>query len=98
MLDDSKKWQEVKIRKPNQEICNSLQNIIIDFSEISASKALEKLILNYPVQKDKFEKLQSNSQRQAQVIKELEIELANQKKLVADIRNSFKVFSNFISD
>ena len=79
MIDDSKVWQEVKIRKPSQEICNSLQNIITDFSEISASKALEKLILNYPVQKAKIDKLLSSEQQQIQKIRELEKELANQK-------------------
>ena len=98
MIDDSKVWQEVKIRKPSQEICNSLQNIITDFSEISASKALEKLILNYPVQKAKIDKLLSSEQQQIQKIRELEKELANQKKLVDDIRNSYKVFSNLLFD
>jgi len=54
VLNEPKTWSEIKLRKPSAEICDTMQFIISEFSEISASKALEKLILNYPRQKKKF--------------------------------------------
>jgi len=37
---ESKTWQEIKLRKPSQQICDTMQSVINNFSEISASKAL----------------------------------------------------------
>ena len=97
-LNESKTWQEIKIRKPNQEICDTMQFVIADFSEISASKALEKLILNYPRQKDKIETLEATSREQKQQIRKLEYELAEQKRLIASIRQTYKQFTSLLSE
>jgi len=95
---ESKIWQEIKIRKPSQELCETMQYVIADFSEISASKALEKLILNYPRQKTKIEGLEASALEQRQKIKQLEFELSEQKKVVSAIRQSYKQFSDLLSD
>lgn len=70
-----------------------MQFVIADFSEISASKALEKLIVNYPRQKTKIEGLEASALEQRQKIKQLEMELAEQKKLISTIRQSYKQFT-----
>lgn len=96
MLDDlnePKTWSEIKLRKPSPEICDTMQYIISDFSEISASKALEKLILNYPKQKERVQALEASGREQRQQIGQLETELAEQKKLVSAIRQSYKNFT-----
>jgi len=98
LINETKTWQEIKLRKPNQEICESMQVIISDFSEISASKALEKLILNYPRQKSRIKDLEETERIQKQQIRQLEMELANQKKLIADIRKSYKNLTALLSD
>ena len=98
LINETKTWQEIKLRKPKQEVCESMQFIISEFSEISASKALEKLILNYPQQKARIKNLEETERAQKQQIRQLEMELANQKKLVADIRQSFKNFTALLSD
>lgn len=98
IITEAKTWQEIKLRKPNQEICDTMQIVISDFSEISASKALEKLILNYPRQKARIQDLEETERVQKQQIRQLELELAKQKKLVADIRQSFKSFTALLSD
>lgn len=98
LINETKTWQEIKLRKPNQEICESMHVIISDFSEISASKALEKLILNYPRQKSRIKDLEETERIQKQQIRQLEMELANQKKLIADIRKSYKNLTALLSD
>lgn len=93
-----KTWQEIKLRKPSHEICDTMQFVITDFSEISASKALEKLILNYPRQKDKIQAMEATEREQRQQIRKLENELAEQKRLVSSIRQSYKQFTALLSD
>lgn len=98
VLNEPKTWSEIKLRKPSAEICDTMQFIISDFSEISASKALEKLILNYPKQKERIQALEASGREQRQWISQLEAELAEQKKLVAAIRQSYKNFTALLSD
>jgi len=75
-----------------------MQFIISDFSEISASKALEKLIVNYPKQKERIQALEASGKEQRQRISQLEAELAEQKKLVAAVRQSYNNFIALLSD
>lgn len=42
VLNEPKTWSEIKLRKPSAEICDTMQFIISDFSEISGSKAIEE--------------------------------------------------------
>lgn len=98
VLNEPKTWSEIKLRKPSAEICDTMQFIISDFSEISASKALEKLILNYPKQKERVQALKASGREQRQRIGQLEAELAEQKKLVAAIRQTYKSFTALLSE
>lgn len=98
VLNEPKTWSEKKLRKPSTEICDTMQFIISDFSEKSASKALEKLILNYPKQKERIQALEASGREQRQQIAQLEFEIAEQKKLVAAIRHSYKNFTALLSD
>lgn len=97
VLNEPKTWSEIKLRKPSAEICHIMQFVISDFSEISASKALEKLIVNYPKQKERIQALEASGKEQRQRISQLEAELAEQKKLVAAIRQSYKNFTALLS-
>jgi archaellum biogenesis protein FlaJ (TadC family) len=97
-LTEAKTWQEIKLRNPSQEICDTMQFVITDFAEISASKALQKLILNYPVQKNRIETLEETSRDQKQQIRKLEYELAEQKRLISSIRQSYKQFTALLSE
>ncbi len=96
VLNEPKTWSEMKLRKPSTEICNTMQLIISDFSEISASKALEKLILNYPKQKERIQALEASERDQRQRISRLEADLVEQRKLVAAIRQSYKSFIDLL--
>jgi uncharacterized coiled-coil protein SlyX len=98
VLNEPKTWSEIKLRRPSAEICDTMQFIISDFSEISASKALEKLIVNYPKQKERIQALEASGKEQRQRISQLEAELAEQKKLVAAIRQSYNNFTALLSD
>lgn len=98
VLNEPKTWSEIKLRKPSAEICDTMKFIISDFSEISASKALEKLIVNYPKQKERIQGLEASGREQRQRICQLEAELIEQKKLVAAIRQSYKNFTALLSD
>lgn len=98
VLNEPKTWSEIKLRKPSAEICDTMQFIISDFSEISASKALEKLILNYPKHKERIQALEASAREQRQRIAQLEFEIAEQKKLVSAIRQSYKNFTALLSD
>lgn len=98
VLNEPKTWSEIKLRKPSSEICDTMQVIISDFSEISASKALEKLILNYPKQKERVQAMEASGREQRQRIGQLEAELAEQKKLVAAIRQTYKSFTALLSE
>jgi len=97
VLNEPKTWSEIKLRKPSAEICDTMQFIISDFSEISASKALEKLILNYPKHKERIQALEASAREQRQRIAQLEFEIAEQKKLVSAIRQSYKNFTALLS-
>lgn len=79
VLNEPKTWSEIKLRKPSAEICDTMQFIISDFSEISASKALEKLIVNYPKQKERIQALEVLGKEQRQRVSQLEAELDEQK-------------------
>lgn len=98
VLNEPKTWSEIKLRNPSQEICDTMQLVINDFSEISASKALQKLILNYPIQKKRIETLEETGRDQKQQIRKLENELAEQKRLISSIRQSYKQFTALLSD
>lgn len=98
VLNEPKTWSEIKLRKPSAEICDTMQFIISDFSELSASKALEKLILNYPKQKERIQALEASGREQRQRISQLEAEFAEQKKLVAAIRHSYSSFTALLSE
>jgi wobble nucleotide-excising tRNase len=97
-LTEAKSWQEIKLRNPSQDICDTMQFVIADFKEISASKALQKLILNYPVQKKRIEDLEQTGRDQKNQIRKLEYELAEQKRLIASIRQSYKQFTSLLSE
>ena len=94
---ENKTWSEIKLRKPSQEICDNMQLIMSDFSEISASKALERLIVSYPNHQMKISDLESYNAELKSKVWNLENQIKEKNRIIESIRQAYKCFTDLIS-
>lgn len=95
--NEIKTWTEIKLRNPRPHTCEQVNIMMGHMRELSASKAVERLIDNYSRDKNNLKEAQEKILALNNIIRNTEAKLSQAEDKLFNIGRSYKAFTDLIA-